>query len=177
MSDRAGMPDNYDLDLSREAESDEALSDRWCATHPPIDGDDRTPLEVLNAGLISRSEFLALVEEPGDRERQAVTDEARQDQAAMDREYAEEAAETGDIPPYPYMAGELWRSMAANEHGGPSPLELAEAAETEPVTWISGSLTEWARQNERDAGPTEDQIISWGEHNAHADGYDAEADR
>jgi hypothetical protein len=23
----------------------------------------------------------------------------------------------GDVPAYPYMADELWRSMAANEHG------------------------------------------------------------
>lgn len=41
--------------------SDEELSERWCATHPPVDGDDRTPYEVWQAGFITTAEFYACV--------------------------------------------------------------------------------------------------------------------
>lgn len=39
-------------------------SDAWQATHPPVDGDDRSPLEVLDAGLITPREFWQMVYEP-----------------------------------------------------------------------------------------------------------------
>jgi hypothetical protein len=38
------------------------LSQQWQATHPPVDGDDRSPLEVVEAGLITWEEFWALVD-------------------------------------------------------------------------------------------------------------------
>ena len=37
------------------------LSARWCKNHPPVDGDDRTPLEVYEAGLLTQEEFWSLV--------------------------------------------------------------------------------------------------------------------
>src|ERR1017187_2602397 len=227
MSDRAGMPDNYDLDLSREPGDDfkpdamqlqccgewmdypgpgqvsecgacgttfttpgrergyyapgaapyrtdadaaaahqakwegtpelaDAISDDhvcgmspanpvWCGGDPLANVYDRSDEGRQwyrdSAASLARQHGAGYSgEAPGDAERQADIDQARQDQAAMDREHAEEAAEAGDIPPYPHGADQLWHSMAANE---------------------------------RDVWPSEDQVISWGEHNAHADGYDA----
>ncbi len=32
-------------------------SDNWCETHPPVDGDDRTPYDAYHYGLITESEF------------------------------------------------------------------------------------------------------------------------
>ncbi len=43
---------------------DQAKSDAWCAANPPVDGDARTPLEMLQAGLLTRTEFEALVTGP-----------------------------------------------------------------------------------------------------------------
>jgi hypothetical protein len=37
------------------------LSSQWCELHPPMDGDDRTPYDMLKSGVITEDEFFGMM--------------------------------------------------------------------------------------------------------------------
>jgi hypothetical protein len=49
------------LRLSVDYKAMGEASDKWQLTHPPVDGDDRSPLEAFIYGLINECEFWKII--------------------------------------------------------------------------------------------------------------------